>query len=119
MRDFEPSEQKAPEGTTPDLLRDKTKALAEGKNQLQLFELLFEDASRVLQSEEEVVALYSGQWDAFQKARVDALQNTRVYLSLCNDLDVYVATSMRTREDFRDMASTCEQIFHSSTLSRV
>jgi hypothetical protein len=108
------------EGTpvTPDVLRARTKALAEGKNQLQLFELLFEDARTVLQNEEEVVALYSGQWDAFQKARVSALQNTRIYLSLCNDLDVYVATSMRTRQDFRDMASTCDQIFTSPTLSK-
>ncbi|MBZ5704499.1 MAG: hypothetical protein LAN63_04040 [Acidobacteriia bacterium] len=101
---------------TPELLRTRTKTLAEGKNQQQLFELMFEDAPTVLQSEDEVVALYSGQWNAFQKARVDALENTRVYLSLCNDLDVYVATSMRTREDFRGMASTCEQIFNSPTL---
>lgn len=108
------------EGTpaTPESLRAKTKALAEGKNQQQLFELMFEDAPRLLQSEDEVVALYSGQWGAFQKARVDALENTRIYLSLCNDLDVYVATSMRTRDDFRGMASTCEQIFESPTLAR-
>jgi hypothetical protein len=62
--------------------------------------------------------LYSGQWNAFQKARVDALENTRIYLSLCNNLGVYVATSMRTRDDFRGMASTCGQIFNSTTLRR-
>jgi hypothetical protein len=103
---------------TPESLRARTKALAEGKNQQQLFELMFEDAPRVLQSEDEIVALYSGQWNAFQKARADALENTRIYLSLCNDLDVYVATSMRTRDDFRGMASTCEQIFDSPTLTK-
>ncbi len=102
---------------TPELLRARTKAVADGRNQQQLFELMFEDAPKVLQNEEEVVALYAGQWDAFQKARVDALQNTRIYLSLCNDLDVYVATSMRTRQDFRDMASTCQQIFNAPTLN--
>lgn len=47
----------------------------------------------------------------FFKARQDALDNTRYYLSMVNDLDVYVATSMRSRQDFRSMASTCEKIF--------
>lgn len=103
---------------TPELLRTRTKALAEGKNQLQLFELMFEEAPKVLRTEEEVLALYAGQWEAFQKARAEALQNTRIYLSLCNDLDVYVATSMRGRQDFRDMANTCQQIFGSRKLER-
>ena len=31
---------------------------------------------------------------------------------MVNDLDVYVATSMRTRDDFRNVANTCDQIFH-------
>ena len=31
----------------------------------------------------------------FQKARADALKNTEFYLSMVNDLDVYVASSMR------------------------
>ena len=30
---------------------------------------------------------------------------------MLNDLDVYVATSMRNRQDFRNMAETCERIF--------
>jgi len=108
------------EGTevTPTLLRSKTKEIAEGRNQQQLFELMFEDAPKILQTEDEVVALYSGQWQAFQNARNDALRNTRIYLSVCNDLDVYVATSMRTREDFREMANTCQEIFNSPKLIR-
>ena len=36
----------------------------------------------------------------FQYARQAALKNTTKYLSVVNELDVYVATSMRTREDF-------------------
>jgi len=103
---------------TPKILRDKTKDVAERNKQLQLFDLLYEDASGILKSEEEVVALYLGQWNAFQKARVNALQNTQIYLSVCNDLDVYVATSMRTRDDFREMGSTCEKIFTSPKLSK-
>ncbi len=44
--------------------------------------------------------------------------NTKTYLSMCSDLDVYVATSMRTREDFRDMAKTCDKIFTDERLKK-
>jgi hypothetical protein len=64
------------------------------------------------------VALYSGQWEAFQRARQAALENTRIYLSICSDLDVYVATSMRNRADFREMAETCERIFRAPELKK-
>ena len=47
----------------------------------------------------------------FNEARDAALQNTRLYLSMVEDLDVYVATSMRTRDDFRDMATFCDDVF--------
>jgi hypothetical protein len=47
----------------------------------------------------------------FANAREAALTNTQLYLSMVTELDVYVATSMRTRQDFRDMANACEQIF--------
>lgn len=52
----------------------------------------------------------------FEIARQAALHNTELYLSVVNDLDVYVATSMRTREDFRQMADACEKIFRDKTL---
>ncbi len=103
---------------TPDILRATTKELAEKSGQFQLFELLFEDPSAPVSTEEEVVALYSGQQEAFGRARQSALKNTRTYLSICNDLDVYVATSMRTRDDFREMANACELIFRSERLKR-
>jgi hypothetical protein len=35
---------------------------------------------------------------------------------MVNDLDVCVATSMRTRRDFRSMADTCERIFSDTRL---
>jgi hypothetical protein len=54
--------------------------------------------------------------DAFLTARASALENTKLYLSLVNDLDVYVATSMRTRDHFRNMADRCEKIFGSSKI---
>jgi hypothetical protein len=53
----------------------------------------------------------------FEAARGAALQNTRLYLSMVEDLDVYVATSMRTREDFREMATLCDEVFQDERLS--
>ena len=101
---------------TPRSLKAKTKELADRQGQLNLFELMYEEATRSIESEAEVVALYSGQWHAFQKARTVALENTRIYLSICNDLDVYVATSMRSRQDFREMTDTCDRIFSAPEL---
>ena len=57
--------------------------------------------------------------DKFSKARGAALINTRFYLSMVGDLDVYVATSMRSRKDFREMATACEQIFSDPRLSQL
>lgn len=50
----------------------------------------------------------------FYSARNSALRNTRLYLSMVNELDVYVATSMRKRADFKNMAEDCRHIFASS-----
>jgi hypothetical protein len=47
----------------------------------------------------------------FTNARTRALKNTKQYLSMVSDLDVYVATSMRSRDDFRLMADFCEEVF--------
>jgi hypothetical protein len=62
-------------------------------------------------SEKELDAKFTAVAEKFAEAREAALKNTRFYLSMVGDLDVYVATSMRTRKDFRDMATACEQIF--------
>jgi hypothetical protein len=103
---------------TPEKLKETAKAKAGGRNQMDLFNLLYEDANHALKTRAEVLALYSGQWEAFKKARESALQNTRTYLSICSDLDVYVATSMRTRNDFREMARTCDEIFSDNQLKK-
>ena len=47
----------------------------------------------------------------FDAARKQAIENTKLSLSLVNDIDVYVATSMRTKDDFLNMAKNCKQIF--------
>ena len=52
----------------------------------------------------------------FTRARRAALFNTRMYLSMVGDLDVYIATSMRNRVDFREMADFCETIFANDQL---
>lgn len=68
-------------------------------------------------SKKDIETKYSRIAKAFERARDAALKNTRNYLSMVNDLDVYVATSMRTREDFRNMADVCKTIFSDERLS--
>lgn len=67
-------------------------------------------------SESDIVEKYERVASKFAEARRAALDNTRYYLSMVNDLDVYVATSMRSRQDFRTMADTCERIFSDDRL---
>ena len=52
----------------------------------------------------------------FSRARASALANTHTYLSMVGDLDVYVATSMRSRNDFREMAGFSDRVFGSESL---
>jgi hypothetical protein len=52
----------------------------------------------------------------FQTAREAALKNTRLYLSMIDELDVYVATSMRAQADFDAMADFCDYIFSDAKL---
>lgn len=67
-------------------------------------------------SVEDIEAKYSKLSEDFVGSRNAALKNTRRYLSMVSDLDVYVATSMRTRKDFRDMADKADKIFSDSCL---
>jgi hypothetical protein len=67
-------------------------------------------------SEEELKSRLAPISQRFHRARGAALENTRLYLSMVEGLDVYVATSMRTREHFRRMATFCEEVFSQSEL---
>lgn len=67
-------------------------------------------------SESDIESKYSSIAKSFMNARTAALHNTKLYLSMVNEMDVYVATSMRTRQDFRDMADACDKIFSDSSL---
>jgi len=72
-----------------------------------------------ISSEDDLKSKYGGIAKKFTAARDAALANTRYYLSMLSDLDVYVATSMRNRQDFRNMADTCDKIFTESSLKKL
>ena len=65
----------------------------------------------VLEDEDSLLEKISRVARDFIRARNAALSNTDMYLSMVGDLDVYIATSMRTRTDFREMADFCETVF--------
>jgi len=66
----------------------------------------------IITSEEQIDQIVTPLYNRFLNARRSALNNTKLYLSLMNDLDVYVATSMRSKDDFIKMAKNCFDIFH-------
>lgn len=68
-------------------------------------------------SEADLAEKYERIAEKFDDARKAALSNTHYYLSMLSDLDVYVATSMRSRQDFRNMADTCDRIFSDTRLT--
>ena len=65
----------------------------------------------VLENEDSLLEKIHRVAQDFARARRAALSNTAMYLSMVGDLDVYIATSMRNRGDFRDMADFCETVF--------
>ena len=67
-------------------------------------------------SEDDFEAKFGKEANKFFKARESALKNSDHYLSVVNELDVYVATSMRTRDNFREMARFCEELFQDEKL---
>lgn len=70
----------------------------------------------VIRSEDELLSQINRVKQIFSSTRKTALENTKAYLSMVGDLDVYVATSMRKRQDFRDMADFCEAVFRNPAL---
>ena len=49
--------------------------------------------------------------ERYISTREKALRNTKHYLALARSLDVYVATSMRSKEDFKNINNLCIEIF--------
>ena len=81
--------------------------------QFSMIDILEESIS----SEDDFEDKFGKEANKFFKAREAALKNTQHYLSVVNELDVYVATSMRTRENFREMAHFCDELFRDEKLA--
>lgn len=98
-------------------LLEGTKLLPRYKARQEEFEFSADTAlDHLVRSEKDLERKIDAISKKFFRARTAALKNTRFYLSMVGDLDVYVATSMRTRDHFREMASTCEDIFGDDSL---
>ncbi len=80
-------------------------------DEYQLSFSLDEEIDREVSSSNELEKVIRPLIKKFNESRTRALRNTRLYLSMVSDLDVYVATSMRMREDYRSMADFCEYVF--------
>ncbi len=102
-------------GTTTSIKTLVESANAENEDDFQAqlaFPLATEEIeNEQVESEEELRAKLGGVLERFRSARQRALENTKIYLSICNELDVYVATSMRNRTDFRTAAESIRRIF--------
>lgn len=87
------------------------------QNELMFSAVEIEDET--IASEEDIESKIDKLASDFNKARKAALTNTKRYLSMVSDLDVYVATSMRNRDDFRDMAKKTDKIFTDEKLTNL
>jgi hypothetical protein len=85
-----------------------------GRNEEQVLLSYDDAASSNVDSKEAITKQFDQVVKKFLHAREQATANTELYLSMINDLDVYVATSMRSRKNFRDMADVCDTIFNSA-----
>jgi len=94
-------------------------ALSEQRNKDRQAEFLF-SVDDILDEEVESAVQINEKYESvvklFETARRGALKNTDYFLSMVNDLDIYVATSMRDRSDFRKMADFCEKVFRAPSL---
>lgn len=93
-----------------DLLSEE-RCKAHDANQMELEFTADEILDVQVSTEDELRAKIKAVAKRYARARDAALDNTESYLSVVNDLDVYVATSMRSRQDFRNMANVCDEIF--------
>lgn len=70
-------------------------------------------------SEAELLEVVEPIFERWRQARDQALLNTELYLSQVNELDVYVATSMREKKHFESMADNCDLIFKDKALQQL
>jgi hypothetical protein len=86
-------------------------AKADPQTQMMLQFTTEEFADEIVSTKDEIREKVQIVATRFVEARRRAVLNTRLYLSIVNELDVYVATSMRRRSDFRDMSRDTARIF--------
>ncbi len=94
-------------------------AKADPQTQMMLQFTTEEFAEETVSSQEEIREKVQMVAKRFVEARRRAVLNTRLYLSIVNELDVYVATSMRKRSDFREMSRDTARIFGQPALQRL
>jgi hypothetical protein len=100
-------------------IKELIKGVAEQDRQYELAFAASEFVDEKIASIAELKKKYGGYKARFDTARNAALENTQTYLSCVNDLDIYVATSMRTRDDFRRMADRCKTVFETELLEKL
>jgi len=100
----------------PTTFRQLLEGISDSNDRTQLLLSFDEVLDASLTDENELTRRFEEQFERFYAARQRASRNTELYLSMVNDLDVYVATSMRSRQNFRDMADACELIFADNRL---
>ena len=104
--------------TFRELLKEELPKRYSGPGQQAEFEFSMDDIlDESILSKQDFDSKFDRVAKAFFAARESALTNTRHYLSMVSDLDVYVATSMRIRQDFRDMAHFCAEVFGDQRLA--
>jgi len=103
-----------------DLFADESPlAKSDPQTQMMLQFTTEEFAEETISSKQEIRDKVQIVAKRFAEARRRAILNTRLYLSIVNELDVYVATSMRKRSDFRDMARDTGRIFTQPSLKHL
>jgi len=103
----------------PPTFRQLLEGFSDSADRAQLLLSLDDVLDASLPNEGELTRRFEEQFGRFYAARQRASRNTELYLSMVNDLDVYVATSMRNRQNFRDMADACELIFGDERLANL
>ena len=103
--------------TAGQLLRGAVRRGAIGEQQQRLYLSADDFLDDPITDENDLLGKIRRVHQAFKNAREIAKENTKTYLSMVSDLDVYVATSMRERSDFFTMADFCDRVFSDTSLS--
>ncbi len=97
--------------TVGDLLASEHVTRKYGGRRAELEFAAAEIRDEFIDSKEQLESLCAKLAADYQETVDLAAKNTRRYLSMAGDLDVYVAATMNSREEYRDMAGKMEQIF--------